>query len=191
MRQRSPWRAYPVGQKLESVSHSQLISKQRANVEDPCCRGDVLPGHLGRNLIIDAEDGEDFKRRYAVKNDNEDDGEDEVKCGTLIQSCRASAASRGGLIHRFPPLSQQWVEYQKARHDRKVASERIVLRIGVVDFSPRNPPIGEVPFILGISGVRSCPDCQRLAHRISVVGFGVPYASRHHRLSRTCTGPRR
>lgn len=159
MRQRSPWRANPVGHKLESVSHSQFISKQRANVEDPCCRGDILPGQLGRNLIIDAEDGENLKGRYAVKNDNEDDGKNKVKSGTLVQSCRTSVASRGGLIHRFPSLSQQWVEYQKARHDREVASERIVLRIGVVNFSTRNPSVGEVPFILGISRVRSCPGC--------------------------------
>lgn len=86
MRQRSPRRANPISHKLEPVSHSQLIGKQRADVEDPCCRGDILPRQLGRDLVVDSENNKDLEGGYAVQDDNEDDCKDKVKCSALVQS---------------------------------------------------------------------------------------------------------
>lgn len=84
MRQRSPRRANPIGQELEPVSHGQLIGEQRADVEDPCCRGYLVPRQLGRDLIIDCENGKDLEGGYAVQDDNEDDCKGKVECSALV-----------------------------------------------------------------------------------------------------------
>lgn len=86
MRQRSPRRANPIGQDLESISHGQLIGEQRADVEDPCRRRDVMPGQLGRDLVIDGENSNDLEGGYAVQDDNEDDCKGKVERSALVQS---------------------------------------------------------------------------------------------------------
>lgn len=98
MRQRSPRRANPIGQDLEPVSHGQLVGEQRADVEDPCRRRDVMPGQLGRDLVIDGENRNDLEGGYAVQDDNEDDCKGKVERGALVQSRRAPCASRRWVI---------------------------------------------------------------------------------------------
>lgn len=79
-------RRQPLGYLLEVIPLESLVGKERNDVESPGRRGHMFPRQSRSYLVIDKQNGQHFERRDAVKNGEEDQGEDIVEARTLRQS---------------------------------------------------------------------------------------------------------
>ena len=138
------------------VALTELVCEENTNVPYPRCCWYVLSRELRCELIVDVENGEDFGSRDAVEDDEEKDGKGIVERYALVHTARTSLGTilGGRREDGVPDLSQEWVENEEGGGIGQVASECLVLEVGVIDLAPRYPAVRQILFVLVISMIR-------------------------------------